>query len=241
VEQTTPFDCVPFTNLLKAGGTVPLMITQQEDDTLELPAGVGLPFEPHQMVRVEMHYINTTASPIEVTATSTFHAMSEADFHDEAGFAMISNLSVEIPPQSEATLGPHFFAAPAMLEGVKFFGFSGHVHKLGTSVRVEAADGKDSPGEAVYDPPTFAWNEPPVVYHDPPVEVPSGGGFRLSCSWNNPTPKTITFGESANDEMCLFYTYYYPNRGSVGCAHTDMIAGGYDFCCPGDAICSMIP
>lgn len=241
VEQLTPFDCVPFTNLLKADATVPLMITQKQEDTLALPAGVGLAFGPHQMVRLEMHYINTTGSPVAVSATSGFHAMKEADFEEEAGFAMFSDTAVTIPPETSMTLGPQYLALPAMLEGVKFFGLTGHVHKLGTGVQVAVASGKDDPGKVIYDPPKFAWNEPPVVYPDPPVVVPSGGGFHLSCSWNNTTAKTITFGESANDEMCLFYTYYYPNRGSVGCAYTDQIGGGTTFCCPGDAICSMIP
>ena len=32
------------------------------------------------------------------------------------------------------------------------------------------------------------------------------------------------FGESANNEMCFFWAYYYPSKGAYVCVHTD--AGG---------------
>ena len=46
----------------------------------------------------------------------------------------------------------------------------------------------------------------------------------------------MTFGESANNEMCFFWTYYYPDKGAHVCFHTDkFVAGGYDLCCPDSA------
>ena len=130
---------------------------------------------------------------------------------------------------------------PSALDGVKFFGFTGHQHKLGTGVKVTSAPSKDGADTMVYDPPNFSWSEPPTVYKDPPLELPPGGGFRWTCTWQNTTTNQVTFGESANDEMCVFWTYYYPSKGAMSCAHTEKINGGYDFCCPGDPICSMVP
>ena len=39
--------------------------------------------------------------------------------------------------------------------------------------------------------------------------IPDGGGFRFTCSWNNTSDTTVRFGESAEDEMCFFWAYYY--------------------------------
>ena len=70
--------------------------------------------------------------------------------------------------------------------------------------------------------------------------MPSGGGFHFSCYWTTPATSTVKFGESANDEMCFFWSYYYPSQGALVCAHTDQVPGGYDLCCPGNPLCSQI-
>jgi hypothetical protein len=78
------------------------------------------------------------------------------------------------------------------------------------------------------------------VYADPPFEIPAGGGFRFTCEWNNTSGQSVGFGESANDEMCFFWAYYYPSQGAFVCAHTDQIPGGFNLCCPGSPLCSML-
>lgn len=240
-EQAEPFDCVPFTNLLNPEQGIPLMITQKPDDTLVLPDGVGFAFEQGQMIRLEMHYINYTSEPIEIAASSTFYPMEESAFQAQADFAMFANGAVDIPPQSEVTTDPLFLPLPDPLASAKFFALTGHQHRLGTGVRIATAETEAGADTVLYNPESFAWAEPPTEYFDPPIEVAPGGGFRLQCSWKNTTSDQVTFGESANDEMCLFYTYYYPSQGAIACAYTDLINGGVTFCCPGDPICAMLP
>lgn len=239
-ERPTPFDCKPFSNLLNAQKGVPLLIAQSADEALQLPPGVGIPLAPQQMVRIEMHYINASTAPIQISATATFTEMPPGELRDEAGFAFFSNSAIDLPPASTRSLGPLFLPVPTELVGVKFFGFTGHQHKLGTGVRVTSAAAPDAPDSPVYDPPRYVWSEPPTVYHDPPVQLPAGGGFRLTCGWQNPTSSPVTFGESANDEMCVFWSHYYPNKGFVSCAYTDKLMGGVTFCCPGDPVCSLV-
>jgi hypothetical protein len=240
VEQPTPFNCQPFTDLLNPAKGSPLMITQKKDDVLTLPKGVAFGIEAAQMVRLEMHYINTTSSPVDVTAKSTFYSMDEAEFENEADFLFFGNPDINIAPQSAATLGPTYLPLPSMLEGSKFFGFTGHEHHWGTGVTIGIAPSKGAPATMVYDEPNWNWAEPPTVYKDPPLDVPQGGGFNITCKWQNNSPDTVKFGESANDEMCFFWTYYYPSKGAFVCAHSDQVAGGIDLCCPGHPACSFI-
>lgn len=239
MEQTTPFDCQPFTDLLHPEKGAPLMITQKKDDLLQLPKGVAFAIGAEQMVRLEMHYINTTSAPLDVTATTTFIGMNEADFKDEADFLFFGSPDINLAPQSAATLGPVYLPLPTDLAQSNFFGFTGHEHHLGTGVTVATATGATGTDTMVYAPPNFSWSEPPTVYKDPAIQVPQGGGFHLTCQWQNDTTNTVKFGESANDEMCFFWTYYYPSKGARVCAHTDKF-GGFDLCCPGNALCDMV-
>ena len=124
---------------------------------------------------------------------------------------------------------------------MNFFGMTGHTHRYGTSVTVATTPSKDGADTPVYDVPGWSWSEPATVKFDPPMHVPQGGGFRFACSWNNTGDQEVGFGESAKDEMCFFWSYYYPSRGARVCVHTDAYGpGGYDLCCPGPAVCQQI-
>jgi hypothetical protein len=238
-EQLTPFDCQPFTDTLDPTKGSPLMITQKHEEWLNLPDGVAFTAQPGTMVRLELHYINATVSDIQVSATSTFYTMPDADYKYDADFLFIGNPDIKIAPHTTATLGPTFLPLPEDLTGVNFFGITGHEHQWGTNVQVSVAASKAGPDTSVYDVKDWLWSEPATVYHDPPFTVPQGGGFRFTCSWNNKGDTQVKFGESANDEMCFFWAYYYPSKGARVCAHTDQV-GSFDLCCPGNALCSQL-
>jgi len=242
-EQLTPFDCQPFSDLLKPAKGTPLMITQKKDDTLTLPQGVAFSINADQFVRLEMHYINASPAELQVSATSTFVTMPESQFQNEADFLFFGNPDINIPAHSAMTLGPTYLPLPPDLADSKFFGFAGHTHQWGTNVSVATTTGKTGPDTPIYDVPNWQWAEPETVYVDPPLTVPQNGGFHLTCEWQNDSANTVKFGESANDEMCFFWTYYYPSKGAFVCAHTDQFPGGYDLCCPSEtqqSVCDML-
>ena len=241
-EQTTPFDCKPFTDTLDPTKGSTLMISQKRDDTLQLPDGVGYTLDANQMVRLEMHYINAGSSEIKVQATSTFVPIADAAFKFEADFLFIGTPDINIPPLSKATVGPMFLKLPAAYDGVNFFAMTGHEHQYGTNVTVHAATSASDPGTPVYDVPGWLWSEPKTVVASPPFQIATGGGFSFSCSWNNTSNAAVGFGESANAEMCFFWAYYYPSQGGARvCIHTNKVAGGLDGCCPGSSpVCNFL-
>jgi hypothetical protein len=240
VEKPTPFDCEPFVDTLDPNKGSPLMVTQKKDDYLKLPKGVAYTLDENQMVRMELHFINPTSNDVAVTATSTFEPISDDDFKDEAGFLFIGNVDVKVPAHGKATLGPTFFPIPRDYYDAKFFAITGHEHHYGTNVVIDTAADTLDPGKRVYDVPNWSWNEPKTEVFDPPISVPEGGGFRFSCDWNNTSDQDVKFGESANAEMCFFWAYYYPSKGSRVCFHTSQYNGGVDVCCPGSLACGLI-
>lgn len=238
-EQPEPFACDPFVDVLDPTRGGPLAITQKAEETISLPPGVAYSLEANQMVRIEMHFINTGEEAIEVAASTTLVEIPEGDFQHEADFLFVGNIDVEVPPREPVILGPRFLPLPADLAGIHIFAITGHEHHWGTGVDVAIGTSEEGPHETVYAPDPFLWNEPETVYHDPPLAMPDSGGFMFSCEYYNDSAETVGFGESANDEMCFFWAYYYPSVGAKVCAHTDQL-NGLDVCCPGDPLCEYI-
>ncbi len=239
-EQPVPFNCQPFTDTLNPAKGAPIMVSQKKDDDLVLPTGVGFTFAANQMIRLEMHYINTTDADMTANATIRFTAMPDAEFTDEAGFLFIGDPDINIPPMSTLTVGPVFFPLPSDYNNVNFFDITGHEHHLGTNVKIWTGPGAGGPFTSVYDIPGWDWSSPATQFFNPAFQVPAGGGFQFQCDYNNTTMSTVKFGESALDEMCFFWTYYYPNKGAKVCFHTDQLPGGFNSCCPGGLGCNML-
>ncbi len=236
-EQLTPFDCQPFTDTLDPTKGSVLMVTQKKDDILSLPQGVGYTLQANQMIRLEMHYINPGSSAVTLQSSSTMIPIPDAQYENEAGFLFIGDPDIILPPNATTTLGPVFFPVPSEFAGAQFFAITGHEHQYGTDVLVDTSTGKTDPGTPVYDVPGWLWSEPATVTPNPPFSLPPGGGFQFSCTWNNTSSSTIRFGESATDEMCFFWAYYYPSVGSHVCIHSES-QGERDFCCPGSSFCT---
>jgi hypothetical protein len=244
-EKTTPFDCQPFTDTLDPSKGSTLMISQKKDDLLQLPLGVGYTLDDNQMVRLEMHYINAGDAPVTLTSTTTMAEVAPNEFKDEADFLFIGSPDIAVGPHAKSTLGPIFFQLPDDYKDVHFFAMTGHEHHFGTKVTVNLAKDEDDVGTPLYDVPGWLWSEPKTVQFAPTVDVPANGGFSFSCEWDNTSDKSVKFGESANDEMCFFWAYYYPSKGTGSkiCFHSSKLAvvGKKDLCCPSDdPLCDLI-
>lgn len=242
-EQTTPVPCQPFTGALNTSGMVmPLAITQKENDEIYLPDGVAYTFAPRQMIKLEMHYLNTSDSTEAVNATSSFYIADPATVKYEAALLFTGSPDIDLPPGQTTTLRQFFKVPPYLdLSQSKIFAITGHTHALGTKVKVGIGSSKTGPFNEVYNPSPFSWSEPETkTFYDNPIVIPSGGGMDMTCEWNNTTNANVKFGESATEEMCFFWAYYYPSQGSKVCIHTNQYLNGIDACCPGDSLCGAI-
>lgn len=243
-EQLTPVRCEPFTGALNATGMIaPIAITQKADDMIFLPDRVAYTFAPNQMVKLEMHYLNRSDSDEVVTANVDFYVEDPANIDHEASILFTGSPDVKLPAGQTTTLH-QFFTVPDYLDlsQSKIFAITGHTHQYGQSVKVRVAPSKTGPMTEVYAPDPFAWSEPETRTFSEPFSIPKGGGLDFECTWTNTSTDEVTFGESANQEMCFFWAYYYPSQGSKVCIHTEEYGGanGLNVCCPGDSLCSLI-
>lgn len=244
-EQRTPVPCTPFSGALNTTGRIfPMMITQKHDDQLTLPHDVAYTLAPHQMIKIEMHYLNPNDAAEDATAKVRFGAADPAAIKDEANILFIGTPDVVLPGNMMTEVHQFFspYRAQIDLSTSKFFAITGHTHKLGLDVTVGTAEQAGHPVTSVYAPAKFSWSEPETTTHDPPFMLDSLGGFDFTCKYYNPTGKTVRFGESANDEMCFFWAYYYPSNGAHVCAHATYQGFPLDICCPdaGPELCKLL-
>jgi hypothetical protein len=201
--------CKPFRTALQGG---PLAITQRKDDTIVTPPGVGYGLSANQIISLELHYINTDTNMLQVQAqTEIYPAEPGANLQDST-VLLIGTTNFSLAPQTTTSTGPRYIAMPSDLDGVNYFAITGHTHRLGTAVKVSSASSATATPTVLYAPPNYNWDSPSLDQLNPAVQVPSGGGFVLQCDWNNTTNSTITWGESALNEMCFFWAYYYPRK-----------------------------
>ena len=253
-EVTTPVDCQPFTGALNTTGMIqPLTITQKMNDDVVLPDGVAYTFHPNQMIKIELHYINTGDVPAPLMGNVTFVSADASTIMAEAGLLFTGSPDIgcndpgcgDINGNGSATLHEFFTVPPEIdLSQAHIFAITGHEHHLGTGVTVNEADTPTGTLKPVYNPSNFLWSEPPTQEQSPDFSVPKGGGFDFTCTWFSNDGATVKFGESANDEMCFFWAYYWPATGSEVCVHTNQAneANVQDLCCPSsNSLCALLP
>jgi hypothetical protein len=88
---------------------------------------------------------------------------------------------------------------------------SPHAHKLAVRMTFTLQK-KGGPTTIMHDMP-FMFGEQKSYPLDPPIVVNPGDTLTTTCTFNNTTNRTVTFGESTNDEMCFNFALYYPAGG----------------------------
>jgi len=201
--------CMGFAGAVRGA---PFAITQKHDDLIELPAGVSYTVGARQLMHLELHYLNVTDGPLDIVAeTELVVAATDAKL-EEATVILIGTGDIALAPGTKTTTGAKFTKMPAEMNGVRFFALTGHTHRFGTNVTVSSASSAGSIVAPLYPSRPFVWDAPEMKRLEPAVVLPSGGGFSFTCEWDNPTEQVIGFGESALQEMCFFWAYYYPKK-----------------------------
>lgn len=209
-ESPTPTPCRSFAGVFDSNGQEgPLMIVEKPQDALLFPPGVALRLAARQMLMLELHAINTTNADLEASGTFYFDTLPISAQIIESNMAFWGTLAIAIAPQSQGTTGVLFQPGNA---GTKAFALTTHQHRLGTRFRVWASA---QPGDTSSPPiaETVDWSQPPLYRLDPELSFDGFNGLSFQCDWDNTTDSFITFGESALQEMCFLWMYYYPSSG----------------------------
>jgi hypothetical protein len=211
-EQDDPVNCSPFTGLA-LGTDVPIVFANKKQETWAFPTGIAVDIPANQMIKIEGHYINTTANDLQGTGNVSFvyTPKSSSPTFQAASFDFYGTTNINIPPNSTYSTGPLFQAG---LAGTHLINVTTHQHRLGTGIQVWAGDPGVQTDQIAND---MDWSNPSWGLIDPQFDFDGTNGLTYQCSWTNTTDQTVSFGESALDEMCFVGGYYYPSQGMDLC------------------------
>lgn len=176
-----------------------------------LPANVGFRVPPNTQYLIQYHLQNTRPTPVtERSGLNLTYAPDPAQV-TPAGIYALGSFSLDIPARAQRFQQVIDCVADREL---RVFAAFPHMHKLGTRVRFEAGPTRDALSP-LYQIDPWPFGDQPLDPVD--FTIRPGTHMRATCEWNNPLNRAIRFGESSDDEMCIFTLFYYPFESLAGC------------------------
>ncbi len=159
------------------------------------------------------HYYNESSAPIQVKAWVNFHPYEGTPAHLVKGVPITLDASyrISVPPFTRRTARGRFTNTSGRT--MQLMGLGGHMHKRGTRFSIWLSD-----GTKVHD--DYDWAHPSYASFTPPHALAPGDWIDYECLHDNGvsrpvrlddtgSPRTIAFGVSAEDEMCILTGQYY--------------------------------
>lgn len=176
--------------------------------SFELPKEAGLPANSgttHYVVQV--HYNNIAALAGETDDSGFDLCTTETLRPNDADILAFGSLNFTINPKTTHNITASL-TMPSYLPTVHAIGAFPHMHQLGKkiSTTLHRPDGTtvDLGTDNAFD---FS-NQFFTPLAD--VVIKPGDTVKTNCIWENPTERTVRYGENTEDEMCYSFTMYYP-------------------------------
>jgi hypothetical protein len=159
-------------------------------------------------LRIQLHYVNTTSDVLPVGATAKLSPTPDpANVTKWVAQLYMNREVMSVPPGTGQTVTttcsiPATYGAIGLVVGMTHMHMRGVREVATTNTGVMLAD-------------VNTWDEPPPIPYDPPIMVNPGDSITWTCTYNNDTGRTLTFGQSATDnEMCIYEARYFSNNAN---------------------------
>jgi hypothetical protein len=173
---------------------------------IDMPPQVGLPFNPGSQFEMNMHLVNTGSDIVKPVIKLNVLLAKDVKYNAAAAYSALSpNLSINIPPMGTQTV----HGTCTVPAGSNFFLWTTHTHKFATNVDVNYVSG----GQSTRIVNTTDWENPGTHVWIAPnfLTTKAGDSFQYACTYKNPNPLPVTFGETASsNEMCMAIGYFFP-------------------------------
>jgi hypothetical protein len=181
--------------------------TDMPDDVgMYMPGGAG-------SLRLDVHYYNLGNSQAESDASGFELCVTRTPRRYTASVAgLFGNATARVGRSDNAT---SCTVNVTGTEDVKFLSVSPHMHQLGVHAKLELTRGGQK--TALHDAP-FAFDDQ-RIYPLGNLDIRAGDVLTTTCSYENDTGRTVSFGQNSDDEMCFNFVTYYP-MGAFQCGLT---------------------
>lgn len=197
---------------------------------IEMPDDVGLhmPTGGTATFRLEIHYFNTAPAAVaEQDASGVEFCTTGKKRKEEAAVHWLGTTNLRIPAGKKMDVNST--CKPMITKGpVHLLSLSAHMHTAGVHARaiLNRANG-GAPLTLIDDSFSFMEQGGFALPRDgsaPDVELNAGDTIATTCSFDNTTTMTKTFGSNTENEMCFFYALAWP-RGQLRNGSPSIVPG----------------
>lgn len=174
-----------------------------------MPTGVGSHLDPHQVVDMQVHYVNAangqyTPNGRGKMLLNLWTVPSGSIPIQLASTLYAQNPFIVIPPHSH----PTFYKLCPFPNGAKILWLTTHFHSRGKVFTLYRWDGS-KPTDMLMQ--STDWNDPQIKAFDPPLELKPGEGIYGVAQYENDTDQTFVDGNDVqNAEHMIFAGLFYP-------------------------------
>jgi hypothetical protein len=193
------------------------------------PPGIGRVLAPHELIGMNPHYFNEFDVPVQVEGWINMHPVIgglqhpvETLFSGAGNFEGQTAYSINVPPFATGSLRLRMVNTLGV--PMKIFHVSSHQHQRGTHFTAWTSN-----GTKIFE--NYDWAHPAILTFedDAPFVLAPNDYLDYQCEWDNGVtrpvrrcgesaadtnctpgdPKAVTFGLTAQDEMCYLVGFYY--------------------------------
>jgi hypothetical protein len=179
---------------------------QRPDNQVTFPDGIAAQIKSTQGFNLVVHYLNASQNDLHATVQVILHKAQDGTVQQHAGVFFFDDVSQLFPPNGgipAGAMGKTITASYTTKIPMNVLYATAHMHKHATNLTATYG------GQMLYT--TDSWDNAPLQAYSPVIQLPAGTQITWSCTYDNPTNMTLTFGESAQtNEMCIFNGQYYP-------------------------------
>jgi hypothetical protein len=172
------------------------------------PDGMATKIYGSTGLRIQLHYVNTSSDVLTVGATAKLSPTPDpANVTKWVAQLYMNREVMSVPPGMGQTVTttcsiPATYGTIGLVVGMTHMHMRGVREVATTNTGVMLAD-------------VNTWDEPPPIPYDPPIMLNPGDAVTWTCTYNNNTGRTLTFGQSATDnEMCIYEARYFSGNAN---------------------------
>lgn len=192
-----------------------------KEGIIGLPDGYATKIPPGKQLVVQSHYIRTEPGPQTVEDEIELETLESEDVKTFVnGFVMVDT-GFSLAPRAKGKSSTDCVVP----RDVDVLLLLGHMHEWGSSYKLERIE-NGKPVETIYETPwePLFTSHPPVTRYEgqKPLHLAKGTRIRQTCQWDNTEEKEMTFPR----EMCVLFSYYFPDDGFLQCESKAASNGG---------------
>lgn len=174
-----------------------------------MPPGIGMKLPEGSQLLLNVHLFNVTDQPLRGRSGALAQLMEEKDVVAFADNLSAGPTRLEIPPGPSTQHGTCTIG-----RDMTIFAVGPHMHQTGVAMQV-VAHTRLYGDRTLFDGPFFFDDQ--HGYALDLLQLSAGDTVDITCTYENPSPRTLHWGGSSNDEMCSASLIRFPAGGSSFC------------------------